>query len=206
MEDKTLNNLEFNNEKIKKIISKNKDEFDLINSIVSKCFYIKENNININKDILVYKLFIDIISKFDIHKKNLKKKKNLNEELRCKGRKIDGKQCTRKKKDNKEFCKSHSEKLPNGRIDSPIKTVKVKERRGRRPINNRDSRDQDESYSKLFIDIIEGERYKSDINNNVFTYDEPIRYLGIKTLEGKIKYIKSDENIANLKDTVNYLG
>lgn len=206
MEDKTLNNLEFNNEKIKKIISKNKDEFDLINSIVSKCFYIKENNINLNKDILVYKLFIDIISKFDINKKNLKKKKKLNEELRCKGRKIDGKQCTRKKKDNKEFCKSHCEKLPNGRIDSPIKTVKVKERRGRRPINNRDSRDQDESYSKLFIDIIEGERYKSDINNNVFTYDEPIRYLGIKTLEGKIKYIKSDENISNLGDTVNYLG
>lgn len=205
MDDKILNNLEFNNEKIKKIISQNKEEFDLINCIVCKCFYIKEKDININQEIFVYKLFIDITSKFDIHKKNFKKKKKLNEELRCKGRKIDGKQCTRKKKDNKEFCKSHSEKLPNGRIDSPIKTVKTKERRGRRPINNRDPRDQNESYSKLFIDIIEGERYKSDINNNVFTYDEPIRYLGIKTLEGKIKYIKSDENKANLGNTVVYL-
>ena len=104
------------------------------------------------------------------------KKKVLCDELRCKGRKIDGKQSFIKKKENKEFCKSHCERLPNGRIDSPIKTVKQKKEE-EEDLYNRDSRDNDDSYSRLFIDIIEGERYKSDINNNVFTYDEPIRYL-----------------------------
>ena len=206
MDSKIINSLEFKNEKIVKLVSQNKEAFDLINNTVSRCFYINEKKMDVNRDILTYKIFLDTLSKYDINKKNFKKKKVLCDELRCKGRKIDGKQCTRKKKENKEFCKSHCEKLPNGRIDSPIKTVKVKERRGRRPINNRDSRDNDDSYSRLFIDIIEGERYKSDINNNVFTYDEPIRYIGIKTLEGTIKYIKSDENIANLGDTVEYLG
>lgn len=38
----------------------------------------------------------------------------------CLGRKIDGKQCTRKKYNNSDFCKNHIKKLSNGRVDVPI--------------------------------------------------------------------------------------
>ena len=50
--------------------------------------------------------------------------KKLDKELMCKGRKLDGEQCTRKKKDGYDFCQSHLKKLPNGRIDEESKLPK----------------------------------------------------------------------------------
>ena len=68
MDSKILNNLEFKNEKITKLISQNKEAFDLINNTISRCFYIHEKKIDVNKDILTYKLFLETISKYDINK------------------------------------------------------------------------------------------------------------------------------------------
>ena len=54
----------------------------------------------------------------------------------CMGRKLDGKQCTRGRKDGTEFCKSHLNKLPFGRIDDDDYCVKEPSKRGRKRKNN----------------------------------------------------------------------
>ena len=66
--------------------------------------------------------------KFGIKKRN---KRQLNNNERCMGRKIDGKQCTRGRRLNSEYCKSHENKLPQGRIDEPY-VEKTTIKRGRR--------------------------------------------------------------------------
>jgi len=50
------------------------------------------------------------------------KKRNrrvLDNDIRCMGRKIDGKQCTRSRLKDCDFCKSHKDNLPHGRVDDP---------------------------------------------------------------------------------------
>ena len=50
------------------------------------------------------------------------KKRNrrvLDNSIRCMGRKIDGKQCTRSRLKDCDFCKSHKDNLAHGRVDDP---------------------------------------------------------------------------------------
>lgn len=188
------------------INSKNKDFFDLIKFIVEKVDYVFTNNIKLNKDVLIYKLLLDLSTRYDILKKHKKIKKNISKENMCIGRKLDNQQCTRNRLPGKEFCLSHYKKLTNGRFDQPLTIIKKKERRGRRPKVNKDIRDKNDSYCKLFIDVIKGERYLSDINNNIFTYDlKKPRLVGKKTLEGDIIYYPTEKNKIEFKDTVRYL-
>ena len=56
----------------------------------------------------------------------------LPKEVRCMGRKIDGEQCTRSRRNGCDYCLSHSKRLPHGRIDDPNYVKKVKGKRGRK--------------------------------------------------------------------------
>ena len=108
------------------------------------------------------------------------------------GRKIDGLQCTRRRLPNSEYCKSHSRKLPNGRVDQPNPVPKVKAKRGRKRKVEFDPRQNDNEYATLWEKILEGEKYLVDIKGHVFTYqNEKLTYIGNKTLEGKIDRISN---------------
>jgi len=161
------------------------------------------NNI-FKKICLDYKLDIDIVSKkynMDVTKIGIKlgvKKRNrrvLPSHLQCMGRKLDGKQCTRGRKDNSDYCKSHINKLPYGRIDDEFK-LKEPLKRGRK----RKSSSKEVEYVYTHIDVIDGENYLVDNNNLVYSFDinNPV-FLGIKTENGikKIEIPQEQNNIAS---------
>jgi hypothetical protein len=119
---------------------------------------------------------------------NLKKrsKKAVSDEMICIGRKLDNKQCTRKKHNGTDFCKSHLAKLSNGRIDEPIVTVKHN-KRGRKRKVEFDPRQYDNEYITLWEDIVNGEKVLVDTNNNMYTFDmKAPRYIGKKEINTKL--------------------
>jgi len=119
---------------------------------------------------------------------NLKKrcKKTINLEMICLGRKLDNKQCTRKKHNDSDFCKSHFIKLSNGRIDQPTK-INIRNKRGRKRKVDFDPRQYDNDYITLWEDIINGEKVLVDSNNNIFTFDlETPQYIGKKQIDNKL--------------------
>lgn len=153
---------------------------------------------------LDYKLDIDVVSKkynMDVTKIGIKlgvKKRNrrvLPSHLQCMGRKLDGKQCTRGRKDNSDYCKSHMNKLPYGRIDDEFK-LKEPLKRGRK----RKSSSKEVEYVYTHIDVIDGENYLVDNNNLVYSFDinNPV-FLGIKTENGikKIEIPQEQNNTAS---------
>lgn len=103
---------------------------------------------------------------------NLKKrcKKVIPADMLCIGRKIDNKQCSRKRADGSDYCKSHLKKLSNGRMDQPIPVIN-KNKRGRKPKVQFDPRRYDNEYITLWEDIIEGEKVLIDTENNIYTFD-----------------------------------
>lgn len=172
----------------------NEQEIDVkaINPIMpSDLFKIIQDEIdNILKKIcLDYQLDIDTVAKkynMDVTKIGIKlgvKKRNrrvLPKHLQCMGRKLDGKQCTRGRKDNSDYCKSHMNKLPYGRIDDEFK-LKEPLKRGRK----RKSSSKEVEYVFTHIDVIDGENYLVDNNNFVYSFDiNNPEFLGIKTESG----------------------
>lgn len=132
---------------------------------------------------------------------NLKKrcKKIVSNELICLGRKLDNKQCTRKKHNGSEFCKSHLIKLSNGRIDQPINVV-IRNKRGRKRKVEFDPRQYDNEYITLWEDIVNGEKVLLDSNNNIYTFDlENPQYLGKKTIDTKLNLSKILNDISEKK-------
>jgi hypothetical protein len=124
---------------------------------------------------------------------NLKKrcKKVINLEMICIGRKLDNKQCTRKKHNDSDFCKSHFIKLSNGRIDQPTQ-VNLRNKRGRKRKVEFDPRQYDNDYITLWEDIINGEKVLVDINNNIYTFDlEAPQYIGKKDIFNKSSFLES---------------
>ena len=132
---------------------------------------------------------------------NLKKrcKKIVSNELICLGRKLDNKQCTRKKHNATDFCKSHLIKLSNGRIDQPNNVV-IHNKRGRKRKVEFDPRQYDNEYITLWEDIINGEKVLLDNNNNIYTFDliNP-QYLGKKTIDLKLDIPKILKDIKDKK-------
>ena len=132
---------------------------------------------------------------------NLKKrcKKIVSNELICLGRKLDNKQCTRKKHNATDFCKSHLIKLSNGRIDQPNNVV-IHNKRGRKRKVEFDPRQYDNEYITLWEDIINGEKVLLDNNNNIYTFDliNP-QYLGKKTIDLKLDIPKILKDIEDKK-------
>ena len=152
------------------------------------------NSIKDSHNIIIPKEFIDnqIVSVIpNIIKEytgNLKKrcKKIINLDMICIGRKLDNKQCTRKKHNDSDFCKSHFIKLSNGRIDQPTK-VNLRNKRGRKRKVEFDPRQYDNDYITLWEDIINGEKVLIDINNNIYTFDlQTPQYIGKKDIFNKL--------------------
>lgn len=150
---------------------------------------LKNNNVQISDKVVenfINKDFNDIMNKFT---NNLKKRnrKTLQNDLRCMGRKIDGKQCTRRKKNGNEYCQSHLKKLTNGRIDEDYTQPKKKNKRGRKRKVEFDPRAYDDEYITTWEDIVDDEKVLVDVNNNVYSFDltNP-KLLGKKSLDGKL--------------------
>ena len=94
-------------------------------------------------------------------------RKKLDEEKTCQGRKGDGNQCTRSKRQNSEYCLSHEKNLPHGRIDNLDYKPKEKGQRGRKRKDNiyKDNND----YLPVIQTKINNKYYLCDTNNNVYT-------------------------------------
>jgi len=127
---------------------------------------------------------------------NMKKrcKKIINQDMVCLGRKLDNKQCSRKKHNGTDFCKSHSRKLSNGRIDQPSVLVN-RNKRGRKRKVQFDPRQYDNEYVTLWEDIVDGHKVLVDNNNNVYTFnlEHPV-YIGKKDINLKIDMEKITAN------------
>lgn len=127
----------------------------------------------------------------DINKFGIKlgvKKRNrrvLSSDKQCMGRKLDGNQCTRGRyKDDSEYCKSHANKLPLGRIDDEIKQ-KESFIRGRKKKGGKKSME----YIVTSIQTIGDQNYLVDDRNFVFSFDtKSPQFLGIK-IDDDIKTI-----------------
>ena len=131
--------------------------------------------------------------KDDLNKMGIKlgiKKRNrrvLPPDKQCMGRKLDGKQCTRGRfKEGTEFCKSHDNKLPLGRIDDEY-IQKEPSQRGRKKKNGKKSSD----YILTHIETIGEINYLVDDRNLVYSFDttNPC-FLGIK-IDNTLKSLDS---------------
>jgi hypothetical protein len=161
-------------------------------------------NINIPKEIIDSHIINHIPTIIKEYTCNLKKrcKKIINVECICLGRKLDNKQCTRKKQNGTDFCKSHLIKLSNGRIDDPIQSI-VRNKRGRKRKVEFDPRQYDNEYITLWEDIINGHKVLVDGNNNVYTYDlQAPQYICKKYIDTKIDFSKFNKEKPNAIESV----
>ena len=173
----------------------NKELYNLVKLTLTKYNEIKK--INKNSEEIYYEIFKEVNKIYKLQPKK-RHRRIIPECQLCMGRKLDTLQCTRRRLQGKEYCKSHLKKLTNGRIDSPLKKSPTSNKRGRKRKNKIDSRYYDQNYKTFFPCVIEGEKFISDINNNIFKFvddkKEKIEYLGVLTLEGKIE--KKPPNIS----------
>lgn len=115
------------------------------------------------------------------------KKRNrriLDDTKRCLGRKFDGNQCTRSRRDNSDFCLSHEKNLPQGRIDDGSFKPKEKGKRGRKKKQHAFA-NNDEYLATTLIEI-KGEKYLIDEDDNVYTFniERPVFKGKLESLNG----------------------
>ena len=126
------------------------------------------------------KFMDNIEGKFNISRSDLerlipiiseKKKKKItpcNNDIQCMGRKQDGKQCTRRRKEGSDYCGKHINCQKYGRIDD----------------NNNDKMN-DELLRTVLINI-DNKEYLIDNNKNLFTFHlESPEYIG-KFIDNRI--------------------
>ena len=132
-------------------------------------------------------LLAEDISKFSI-KLGVKKRNRrvLPADKQCMGRKLDGKQCTRGRyKEGCDYCKSHANKLPLGRIDDVLEH-KEPLPRGRKKKSGKKSTE----FIVTKIETIGDHNYLVDDRNFVFSFDtKSPEFLGIKK-DGEIKSLE----------------
>ena len=138
----------------------------------------KSKNLNYTEISNMYSNRISKVGmKIGIKKRN---RRVLPTNLLCMGRKLDGKQCTRGRQPNIEFCKSHGNKLTYGRIDDnqEIKKKTIK-------------KSKNDEFLVTYVENIDGENYLIDDKNFVYSYNliRP-KFLGLKTNDG-IKFIST---------------
>ena len=152
------------------------DEFDKMLIRVSKNYNLEYNEV---KEFLK-----DDLSKFSI-KLGVKKRNRrvLPADKQCMGRKLDGHQCTRGRyREDSDYCKSHDNKLPLGRIDDELQ-LKEPQQRGRKKKLGKKSLE----YIVTKIETIGEQNYLVDDRNFVFSFDtKDPEFLGIKH-DGSIK-------------------
>ena len=105
-----------------------------------------------------------------------RKKKVVKSENLCMARKQDGNQCTRRRKDDCEYCGKHIKNRRYGRVDDNSSIDKLAD---------------DDNYIMTWIENFEGIEYLVDSNNIVYTknVDCPT-IVGKKISEGVIQFIK----------------
>ena len=140
-----------------------------------------DNNLELKKVLDKYSNQISKIgSKFGVKKRN---RRILAKELQCMGRKLDEKQCTRGKRENSDYCKSHENKLPFGRIDEPFKGKEINKR-------GRKRKDNTECFIATHVEVIDGKNYLVDEKNFIYTFNiNNPEFLGIK-VDNKINKIE----------------
>jgi len=133
---------------------------------------------NIDKNSLISKYI-----NFDNLKSKKKKKKNeLLPSCLCMARKQDGNQCTRRRKQEGEFCGKHIKNKKYGRIDDNSNIVgKLAE---------------DDNYIMTWVEIFNGKEYLVDTNNIVYTKNiSSPKIIGKKLSDGVIEYLEDIESI-----------
>ena len=184
---------DFDLKKIAPLVSSELFKFvnEEIRSILQKVC--SENSLDYNS--VLEKHNIDILNigaKFGVKKRN---RRILPCDKQCMGRKLDGKQCTRGRKGNTEFCKSHLNKLPHGRIDDEY-SVKEPLKRGRKRKNNILKCNE---YIVTHIEQISGNNYLVDDRNFVYSFDvNNPRFLGVKENETLKKIELTNTQIMSL--------
>ena len=126
------------------------------------------------------------------------KKRNrrvLEDDQRCMGRKIDGKQCTRSRLKDCDFCKSHKENLPHGRFDNSDYVAPEKGKRGRKKKHKEYNKTD---YIATTVQMIGHSQYLVDQNDFVYSYNiHNPTFIGKKVNNSIIK-IESEEDFAKL--------
>tara|TARA_B110000211_G_C14031003_1_gene532130 strand:+ start:163 stop:672 length:510 start_codon:yes stop_codon:yes gene_type:complete len=98
-----------------------------------------------------------------------KKKKTKTVEKRiCMAKKADGYQCTRRRRDNSDYCGKHINKIKFGRIDDEEKYA------------------SDEKYIKTTKTILNGDYYLVDEANTVYSYSKTSPVLIGKCVDGEL--------------------
>ena len=168
-------NTEFDISKIKPLVSNDllKTVIDEVDNIIAKI--VTKYNLSLES---VKEYIKEDISKFGI-KMGVKKRNRriLPPEKQCMGRKLDGNQCTRgRHTEGSEFCKSHANKLPLGRIDDELQ-IKEQSPRGRKKKSGKKSLD----YIVTKIETIGDHNYLVDDRAFVFSFDtKSPKFLGLK--------------------------
>ena len=134
---------------------------DMINKQMKKAledlslnYSVKNNGKNVTLDELYEKYCIDDLKIDYTKKKKRKKNKQLGKDELCMAKKADGCQCTRRRKENNEYCGKHLGNLKFGRIDDDEKY-----------------KDTDK-YIKTMHEKINGNDYLVDENNVVYSFDK----------------------------------
>lgn len=116
----------------------------------------KDHDINLDTLVSKYCTTNLTLSELSINIKKKKRKKNriLDKDELCMAKKADSHQCTRRRKESKEFCGKHLNNLKFGRIDD-------------------DDKYKDTSkYIKAIREKIDGDDYLVDKNNIVYSFDK----------------------------------
>lgn len=128
----------------------------LFSSQLKKILIEISNEYAIDKNKLLTK-YVGNTSLNNISIKKKKKKNKLEPECLCMARKQDGNQCTRRRKDNFEYCGKHIKNRRFGRIDEHS--------------NNIDKLAENDNYIMTWVEMFEGDEYLVDSNNVVYSRD-----------------------------------
>ena len=107
-----------------------------------------------------------------LKKKKRKKNRILDKNELCMAKKADGHQCTRRRKDGKEFCGKHLNNLKFGRIDDD------------------DKYNDTNKYIKTTHEKIDGIDYLVDSNSTVYSFDKNNPTIIGSKINGKLVFLK----------------
>ena len=174
-----VNSLTLDTPKLSLNISNNIiEEINILMETIADDFNIKHSDFN-------NKYFQNISKITNILSGKKRTRRVLPKEMTCMGRKLDGEQCTRAKRSDTEFCLSHHKNLPNGRIDDLNYQPPVKGKRGRKKKVVYDASE----YIATKLEILDGQKYLVDSDNNVYTYNlENPEWIGKKNDLDQIEY------------------
>lgn len=147
------------NSKLKDILTQISSDYSLNkDKLISK--YVQNDNISMNIDI--------------VQKRKRKKNKQLTGSELCMARKADNDQCTRRRKENSEYCGKHCNNLKFGRID------------------DEDKYSNSDDFIKCSPEEIDGKEYLVDsLSGIVYCYDfDNPKIVGKKNSEGKLVLIE----------------